>query len=400
LLKEYIWRHGLIPDTTGNIIGHSKVILMALRSARRMANSQQVVLIRGASGTGKGLVARYIHANSRRCNAPFIPVNLGGTNPHLYESLLFGHVKGAFTGATDHRKGRIEEADKGILFFDEIAGIPTEVQYGLLHVLEDKQVTPVGSNKALKIDVQFISATNEDVEAKAAAGQGFRSDLLYRLREGGTLHLPPLSQRKDDIPMLVEHFVRQAEKQFSGAQQRNIAADSIKKLSDFKWPGNVRELRQQIFEAVSENLDVEHLVPNHIRLPEIASVTQKIQEDQINRLEPLTELDDLLKLIAEHDFSLLKREDLTGRLEEIELTCRLFSAHYLKATLETTLTPVEGEIQITPAAKMATGEIQIKTSKAADIIKRLLKGLDLTDPKEIVLLHALERALDLRPARK
>ena len=402
LLKEYLWRHGLLPDNTGTILGYSKAILLALRSARRMASSRRNVLIRGPRGCGKGLIARYIHANSQDCNSKFVPVNLGGTNPDLYESLLFGHVKGAFSGADKDRKGFIEEANEGVLFIDEIAGIPSQVQYGLLHVLEDQKVTRLGANTSTKVDVHFISATNEDIENRAAMGQGFRSDLLDRLREGGTLHIPPLSDRKEDIALLVEHFVREAEAHFAGAHRRKIDSETMDKLMKYDWPGNIRELRQQIFKAVSENLDVEHFVSNHARLPEKESNIKIIKEKQdslqLHKNIPM-QLSDLLQLLSEYDFGSLKREELTGKLDQIELACRQLAAHYLKVALEITLTPVDNKVQITPAMKMATGNTKIKATQAADMIKRLLKGLDCSSPCEQILKRAMERAWELRPPR-
>jgi two-component system, NtrC family, response regulator HydG len=403
LLKDYLRRHGLLPDTTGTILGHSKAILLALRSARRMAGSRRNVLIRGPRGSGKGLIAQYIHAISEYRNSNFVPVNLGGANPHLYESLLFGHVKGAFSGADKDRKGFIEEADKGVLFIDEIAGIPAVVQYGLLHVLEDRKVTPLGANFSTEVDVHFISATNEDIGSMAAMGLGFRSDLLDRLREGGTLHVPPLAERKEDIALLVVEFVREAEKHFPGAHARQVAPEAMEKLIQYDWPGNVRELRQCLFKAVSDNSDVEHLVPNHIRLPEMVVAMEasrgKKDNGQFLLHESPTGLRDVLCLLSKFDFSSLSREDLTGQLEEIERACRQFAAHYLRATLEKTLTPVEGNVQITPAMKMATGNTKIKASKAADMIKRLLKGLDSSLLDESILKRAIERAWELRPPR-
>ena len=402
LLKEYLWRHGLLPDNTGTILGFSKAVLLALRSARRMASSRRNLLIRGPRGSGKGLIAQYIHANSQDYNSKFVSVNLGGANPHLYESLLFGHTKGAFSGADKERKGFIEEADKGVLFIDEIAGIPSQVQYGLLHVLEDQKITRLGANTSTKVDVHFISATNEDIENRAAMGQGFRSDLLDRLREGGTLFIPPLSDRKEDITLLVEHFVREAESHFTGAYRREIDPMTIDKLMEYDWPGNIRELRQRIFEAISKNLDVEHLVPNHICLAEQEMSMQVFKEKQDNQQlqENIhVQLSDFLHLLSEYDFGSMKREELTGRLDEIELACHQFVAHYLKIALETTLTPVDNKVQITTAIKMATGNTKIKATKAADMIKRLLKGLNFSTPDEQILKQAIEHAWELRPPR-
>lgn len=413
MFQQFLWRHGLFPDPAGLIIGYSKPILFALRKSRRCAVTRENILIRGARGSGKGVFAKYIHASSGNPSSPFVSVNLGGANPEMYESVLFGHLKGAFTGATSDRKGAIEQAHGGTLFIDEIAGINDRIQYGLLRVLEDQQVFPMGTETAVGVDVHFVSATNEDVESSASVRGGFRSDLLDRIRKGGTLFLPDLTRRVEDIPFLVKRFVRQSEKQFPGASERDIAEEVFDKLNDYRWPGNVRELEQCILQAVSDFPDVEYMVANHLQLPpESAPLKYSISPDvdeQAEQVEARTDLrddgledmdlDTILDLVSRFSYDGLNRENLTGKLGEIEGVCIGFVARYLRATFEHTLAPVSGKLQITPAIKMATGDTTISTSKAADLIKRLLKNAECASTDK-TLGEAFERAVRLRDGKK
>ncbi len=267
-LREYLWRHGLMPDPSGEIVGTSLALLLALRAARRAAGDRRNVLIRGERGTGKEILAQYLS----RCiepgaeRRPFVVVDSGALAPSLWASELFGHMRGAFTGADRDRQGRIIQADRGDLFLDEIGNMPADVQTGLLRVIETHHVVPLGASSGREIDVRFISATNEDIERRAALSAGFRADLLDRLVSGGTIWLPPLRERPSDIPLLVERFVREAEAGRKNAMARQVAPEALVLLSLHDWPGNVRELRTAIFDAVSANPDVEHLVAGHLRI--------------------------------------------------------------------------------------------------------------------------------------
>jgi two-component system nitrogen regulation response regulator GlnG len=199
------------------------------------------VLITGESGTGKELVARAVHANSPRRDKPFLPVHLAALNPNLVESELFGHAKGAFTGADRSRPGLLALDDGGTVFLDELADIPLHVQAKLLRVLERQEVLPVGGTEVQRVNVRVVSATHADLSAEVAAGR-FRHDLFFRLNVY-PIHLPALRDRADDIPLLAEHFLRRF------ADRSMLPADTVEYLKGRSWPGNVRELRNALEHA-------------------------------------------------------------------------------------------------------------------------------------------------------
>lgn len=210
---------------------------------RRVAPTNISVLIEGPSGTGKELLARAIHRNSLRRDRPYKPVNCAGLTETLLESELFGHVKGAFTGANTDRKGLFEIADKGTLFLDEIGDMPLTMQAKLLRVLEDGVVTPVGSNKATVVDVRIISATNHNL-TKLIERNTFRQDLYFRIR-GVNVVLPALRDRPEDIPILAEHFLQEAVEE-TGSKVTGFTAAAMSILVAYEWPGNIRQLRNAI----------------------------------------------------------------------------------------------------------------------------------------------------------
>ena len=219
----------------------------ALNVVARVAPSRTSVVILGESGTGKELVARALHEASPRCKGPFVAVNCASLNENVIESELFGHEKGAFTGAVEMSRGRFEQADGGTLFLDELAEIPAPVQVKLLRVLQERTIERVGASEPIPVDVRLLSATHADLAATVAAGV-FREDLLYRLNVV-TIHLPPLRQRRGDIPALVETFLaRYAEE--NGRSIRGISRDALDLLLRQPWPGNVRELQTVIERAV------------------------------------------------------------------------------------------------------------------------------------------------------
>ena len=239
------------------LIGESSAMLRILDMLRRAANSSVTVLLQGESGTGKELLAEGIHYNSPRKAKPFQPVNCAGLSDTLLESELFGHVKGAFTGATSDRKGFFEIADGGTLFLDEIGDMPLAMQSKLLRILEDQLVVPVGSTAGKKVNVRIISATNQNLEEKVEE-KLFRQDLYYRIR-GVNINIPPLRDRAEDIPLLLDHFV----KKFAGTEDRGVKGftpAAFRYLKSYHWPGNVRELRNVIKTMVvlaeSEMLDI------------------------------------------------------------------------------------------------------------------------------------------------
>jgi two-component system response regulator HydG len=229
------------------LIGESTPMRAVIDSVLKAAGTSATVLITGESGTGKELVARAIHYKSARASAPFVPVNCGGIPEDLLESALFGHVKGAFTGATETRAGFFQTADGGAIFLDEISETTPAMQVKLLRVLQDKEVTMVGSTRASKLDVRILAATNKDLPALVERG-AFREDLFYRLNVL-SIGVPPLRERGDDILLIANHLVRKYSKEFAKPgiliSERAMAA-----MKRYPWPGNVRELENTIQRAV------------------------------------------------------------------------------------------------------------------------------------------------------
>jgi DNA-binding NtrC family response regulator len=249
LRKENAQLRRAVEDLGGRdlIVGRSPAMEKVMELVQHVARTDATVLIRGESGTGKELVARAIHASSARRYFPIVPVNCGAVPEELLESELFGHEKGAFTGAQYRRKGKVEMADGGTLFLDEVGAISAKMQVDLLRVLDGKEVTRVGGSHGVKVDFRVICATNEDLEQAVAAGR-FREDFYYRINVF-TIDLPPLRARPGDIPLLAEHlrarFAAQMDKRITG-----IADDAMEALARHDWPGNVRELANAIERAM------------------------------------------------------------------------------------------------------------------------------------------------------
>jgi len=230
----------------GNIIGKSSAMLNVYDAIRATAKSQVTVLIQGESGTGKELVAAAIHYNSGNSKNPLITVNCSALSETLLESELFGHVKGAFTGAHKDRMGRFEEADGGTIFLDEIGELTPYMQVKLLRVLQEKEIERVGESKKRKINIRIIAATHKDLFALTREGK-FREDLFYRLKVF-PIQVPPLRQRREDIPLLVNHFIKKGNKRENKAIEK-ISPTGMKQLMEFNWPGNIRELENAIEHA-------------------------------------------------------------------------------------------------------------------------------------------------------
>jgi len=227
----------------GGIVGHSAVMERLRALLRRVAPTPSTVLIQGESGVGKELVARSLHQLSQRDQRPFVPVNCAAISSELIEAELFGHVRGAFTGAKESRKGLFTYANGGTLFLDEIAEFPLALQSKLLRVLEDRRIRPVGGEQEQPVDVRVVAATNRDLKAEVAKGT-FRQDLYYRL-EVMTITVPPLRQRLDDLPELVSLFMANLSAQL-GVEPLGVTPEAQRRLRDYAWPGNVRELRNFI----------------------------------------------------------------------------------------------------------------------------------------------------------
>ncbi len=229
------------------IVGNSPALLRALQQVDQIAPTDSTVLILGETGTGKELVARAIHDRSPRKDRPLVKVNCGAISAGLVESELFGHVKGAFTGALASRDGRFKVADGGTLFLDEVGELPLETQVKLLRVLQEREFEPIGSSKTIRVDVRIIAATNRDLKEAVREGR-FRSDLLYRLNVL-PMHMPALRERREDIPLLAIFFLERLARKF-GRPLREIAPDSLRDLMAYHWPGNIRELQNIIERAV------------------------------------------------------------------------------------------------------------------------------------------------------
>ncbi len=247
------------------MVGNSLPMQKLNRFIEKVADTDSTVLISGESGTGKELVARTIHFNSSRAHSPFVPVNCAAIPRDLIESELFGHEKGAFTGATNMRIGRFELANGGTIFLDEIGELPLALQVKLLRVLQEREFERVGGTRTIKVDVRILAATNRDL-AKATRDGAFREDLYYRLNVI-PLHIPPLREREDDIPLLLDHFMTE----FCRKKQKTplkITPDAAELLTRYPWPGNVRELENAIERMVILNdrgtITLDDL-PDHVR---------------------------------------------------------------------------------------------------------------------------------------
>ena len=248
----------------GNLVkGSHPVMLKILNVCRRVAQSDSTVLLAGESGTGKELLARYLHTNSRREGNPFIAVNCGAIPPDLLEAEMFGHEKGAFTGAVTGRMGLFQLANGGTIFLDEIGEMLPALQVKLLRVLQEREIRPVGAERTVKIDVRVIAASNRDLQVEVQQGR-FREDLFYRLQVIPVL-IPPLRERRSDIPLLVQHFLDKHNQQRPG-QPVTITEEAMVYLWEYDWPGNVRELENLIERLVILSEDnvirVDSLPPN------------------------------------------------------------------------------------------------------------------------------------------
>jgi two-component system response regulator AtoC len=229
------------PDADGRfaIIGRTRGMVDVYKLIDKVAASPSTVLVQGESGTGKELVARALHDQSPRRGAPFVQVNCGAIPANLFESELFGHEKGAFTGAVSSKPGRMELADGGTLFLDEISELPKEMQVKLLRALQERRFERVGGVKTLTVDVRVVAATNVDLQAEVATGR-FREDLFYRLNVV-PITIPPLRDRIDDIPLLVQHFLAKYNRRL-GRSVASVSPEALAQLASWHWPGNVREL--------------------------------------------------------------------------------------------------------------------------------------------------------------
>jgi len=267
------------------IVGQSKPMRKIEAIVRKVSPTDTTVLISGESGTGKELVARAIHRHSNRKDKPFVVVDCGSLVESLFESELFGHVKGSFTSATATKYGRLELANGGTVFFDEVGNISMNIQTRLLRVLQEREITKVGSAQIIKVDVRVVAATNRNLQKATQAGT-FREDLFYRLSVV-PITLPPLRERKDDIPPLANYFL----KRYNQKRKKNVravSAQAMKALVEYDWPGNVRELENAIERAVvlTENDTIE---PSDLLYYELNAA--KLPNSDVNRLRRLTDVE-------------------------------------------------------------------------------------------------------------
>ncbi len=232
-----------VDSTFHGMVGNSPSMQRAFEIIRKVAQSEAPVIIYGETGTGKELAARAIHNLGRRRDKPYVQLNCAALNEALLESELFGHVKGAFTGAYAHRKGRFEVANGGDIFLDEIGDLPLSIQVKLLRILETKQFERVGDHQSIRADVRIITATNRNLDQLIAQGK-FREDFFFRINVV-PIHLPPLRDRADDVPLLADHFIRQL-RQRSGKEISGLSSGTMDIFMNYLWPGNVRELKSAL----------------------------------------------------------------------------------------------------------------------------------------------------------
>jgi len=281
-------------DRYGEIVGTSAAMQEVYRLIDAVSRNKSNVLISGENGTGKELVARTIHNKSSLVDQPFLAVNCGALAETLLESQLFGHRKGAFTGAVEDHEGVFQAAESGTLFLDEISEIPLALQVKFLRAIQEREVTPLGSTKPIKVDVRLIAATNRDLEAAVTEGT-FRSDLYYRLNVV-SIRLAPLRERREDIPSLVEHFVGEFSRSY-GVEPKQITPEALRRIQDYGWPGNIRELQNVIeraFALSGEPVISETDLPPNVIEPASRAVADGRLTDPI----PLEELERLNILAA------------------------------------------------------------------------------------------------------
>jgi DNA-binding NtrC family response regulator len=297
--NERLRRSGL-PD----LIAESRAMQPVMRLLERIGPSDANVLITGEHGTGKEVVARWLHASSPRANRPFVPVNAGGLSEGIFESELFGHVKGAFTDAKADRVGCFELADTGTLFLDEIGNMPMTQQAKLLRVLQTGEIQRVGSSRTRTVDVRVLSATNADIGTELTDGR-FRADLLYRLNTV-EIHLPPLRERREDIPLLATFFLRRQAARYR-KEVGGYEPDALQALLDYRWPGNIRELEHTVERAVllacSDVVRMEdlNLRSRHAEAPALDEMTLEEVEQTLIR-----------KALARHDGNVSRAAEALG----------------------------------------------------------------------------------------
>jgi len=275
-----------------NVVARSPKMQALLDQVARVAETDATICLLGETGTGKEVIARVIHCNSRRARGPFIGVNCGAIPESLFESELFGHVKGAFTGAQHAKRGLVQSAQGGTLFLDEIAEMPLTLQVKLLRAIQEREVLEVGAERPSKVDVRFITSTNKDLSAAVRAGT-FREDLFYRIQVF-PITMPPLRERRDDIPFLAQHFLQQSARRMQ-KEIRGFLPEAMQKLMLHSWPGNIRELENAVEKAVvlsSQDMITPDLLPSVTQEPtgQVKPLTEARDEFEQNYLKAVMQL--------------------------------------------------------------------------------------------------------------
>jgi DNA-binding NtrC family response regulator len=300
--------------TFDDLIGTSPAMTAVKRMGERAAKSSIPILILGESGVGKELIARAVHGCSDRAGKPFVAVNCGALPANLIESILFGHEKGSFTGATDKHLGKFQEANGGTLFLDEIGELPLDMQVKLLRALQESEIDPIGSKRSVRVDVRIVSATNRDLSERVAQGQ-FREDLYYRLNVL-SIEAPALRERREDIPALTEAFIRRFNVE-EGRRVTGASPETIRLLSSYDWPGNVRQLENAVYRAIVL-ADAPYLQPHDF--PAISGVAPPV--DDVAPVAAPTPVPTAQQLIAEMPSEapvrFLDERGHLRKLEEIE----------------------------------------------------------------------------------
>jgi formate hydrogenlyase transcriptional activator len=302
MLERTVTAHRVEDD----IVGHSPAFLNVLNQVRIIAKSDSVTLIQGETGTGKEVIARAIHNQSLRSRGPFVKLNCAAIPSGLLESELFGHERGAFTGAVAQTMGRFQQADNGTLFLDEIGDLPLELQPKLLRTLQEQEFERLGCGRTIRVNVRIVAATNQDL-AQLVAARGFRADLYYRLNVI-PIFLPPLRERPDDIPLLVEHFVRK----YTGRLNKPIDTipDEVMEVLKFHdWPGNIRELQNFIERAVV-------LSPGPVLRPTLTELRHMTKQSTATAAQTFAEAsrDHILEVLKQSRWIIGGREGAAERL--------------------------------------------------------------------------------------
>jgi DNA-binding NtrC family response regulator len=323
-------KHATNRTSFDDLIGTSAPMTMVRRLGERAAKSSIPVLILGESGVGKELIARAIQGSSERSGKPFVAVNCGALPENLVESILFGHEKGSFTGASDKHLGKFQEANGGTLFLDEVGELPLDMQVKLLRALQEGEIDPVGSKRPVKVDVRIISATNRNLADQVKAG-AFREDLFYRLNVF-PVEAPSLRERRDDIPALIEHFIRRFNVE-EGKRVSGVSAEALQMLCAYEWPGNVRQLENTIYRAIVL-ADSPHLQAydfpaiSGVNMPALAampSASVNLVQSVRDQIEDVNALHDAPVRILDEAGHLRKLEDIERDL--IEHAISVYAGH-------------------------------------------------------------------------